>query len=144
MILTVISSNMKVNRNVEAGKKISEIMRSVELYTAVTWMSFWQQIWLIQSSYKIWKYVNASVQKKCKCSEVLFHWLQFTGTANLLTTGTSCLLRKVFFFQNENHMYDSYHDLIQKMSLEHLMLHYLQGRVLLLVQVSMSPEILIR
>ncbi|PUZ41117.1 hypothetical protein GQ55_9G478300 [Panicum hallii var. hallii] len=32
----------------------------------------------------------------------------------------------------------------KKMSLEHLMLHYVQGRVLLQVQVSMSPEILIR
>ncbi|KAM0916342.1 hypothetical protein ACQ4PT_010227 [Festuca glaucescens] len=32
----------------------------------------------------------------------------------------------------------------KKMSLEHLVLHYLQGRVLLQVQVSMSPEILIR
>lgn len=32
----------------------------------------------------------------------------------------------------------------KKMSLEHLMLHYLQGRVLLQVQVSMPPEILIR
>lgn len=32
----------------------------------------------------------------------------------------------------------------KKMSLEYLMLHYLQGRVLLQVQVSMSPEILIR
>ncbi|KAL6649920.1 hypothetical protein ACP70R_014144 [Stipagrostis hirtigluma subsp. patula] len=32
----------------------------------------------------------------------------------------------------------------KKMSLEHLMLHYMQGRVLLQVQVSMSPEILIR
>ncbi|KAM3292035.1 hypothetical protein ACQJBY_036148 [Aegilops geniculata] len=32
----------------------------------------------------------------------------------------------------------------KKMCLEHLMLHYLQGRVLLQVQVSMSPEILIR
>lgn len=31
----------------------------------------------------------------------------------------------------------------EKMSLEHLMLHYVQGRVLLQVQVSMSPEILI-
>jgi len=30
------------------------------------------------------------------------------------------------------------------MSLEHLMLHYVHGRVLLQVQVSMSPEILIR
>jgi len=34
--------------------------------------------------------------------------------------------------------------LMQKMSLEHLMLHYVQGRVLLQVQVSMSPELLIR
>ncbi|ONL97994.1 Metal tolerance protein C1 [Zea mays] len=33
---------------------------------------------------------------------------------------------------------------VQKMALEHLMLHYVQGRVLLQVQVSMSPEILIR
>ncbi|VAH90836.1 unnamed protein product [Triticum turgidum subsp. durum] len=32
----------------------------------------------------------------------------------------------------------------KKMCLEHLMLHYLRGRVLLQVQVSMSPEILIR
>ncbi|BAS84167.1 metal tolerance protein 2 isoform X1 [Oryza sativa Japonica Group] len=32
----------------------------------------------------------------------------------------------------------------KKMSLEHLMLHYLQGRVLLQVEVSMSPEIMIR
>uniref|UniRef100_A0A0A9DQ80 PtrMTP6 n=1 Tax=Arundo donax TaxID=35708 RepID=A0A0A9DQ80_ARUDO len=32
----------------------------------------------------------------------------------------------------------------KKMSLEHLMLHYVQGRVLLQVQVSMSPEILIQ
>ncbi|KAJ1297153.1 hypothetical protein BS78_01G356200 [Paspalum vaginatum] len=32
----------------------------------------------------------------------------------------------------------------KKMSLEHLMLHYVQGRVFLQVQVSMSPEILIR
>uniref|UniRef100_A0ACD5WZP7 Uncharacterized protein n=1 Tax=Avena sativa TaxID=4498 RepID=A0ACD5WZP7_AVESA len=32
----------------------------------------------------------------------------------------------------------------KKMSLEHLVLHYLQGRVLLQVQVSMPPEILIR
>lgn len=32
----------------------------------------------------------------------------------------------------------------KKMSLEHLVLHYLQGRVMLQVQVSMSPEILIR
>ncbi|KAI4996191.1 hypothetical protein ZWY2020_046782 [Hordeum vulgare] len=32
----------------------------------------------------------------------------------------------------------------KKMCLEHLILHYLQGRVLLQVQVSMSPEILIR
>ncbi|CAN6300935.1 unnamed protein product [Urochloa humidicola] len=32
----------------------------------------------------------------------------------------------------------------KKMSLEHLMLHYVQGRVLLQVQVSMPPEILIR
>ncbi|KAG8063384.1 hypothetical protein GUJ93_ZPchr0003g18437 [Zizania palustris] len=32
----------------------------------------------------------------------------------------------------------------KKMSLEHLMLHYWQGRVLLQVQVSMSPEIMIR
>jgi len=32
----------------------------------------------------------------------------------------------------------------KKMSLEHLMLHYVHGRVLLQVQVSMSPEILIR
>ncbi|KAG0551147.1 hypothetical protein BDA96_01G398000 [Sorghum bicolor] len=32
----------------------------------------------------------------------------------------------------------------KKMALEHLMLHYVQGRVLLQVQVSMSPEILIR
>ncbi|NP_001144835.2 Metal tolerance protein 2 isoform 1 [Zea mays] len=32
----------------------------------------------------------------------------------------------------------------EKMALEHLMLHYVQGRVLLQVQVSMSPEILIR
>jgi hypothetical protein len=40
--------------------------------------------------------------------------------------------------------YNLNHYFVQKMSLEHLMLHYVQGRVFLQVQVSMSPEILIR